>query len=222
MQKKKRIGVVLCGCGHRDGSEIHEATLTLLAIDLAGAEAFCFAPAGDTRFVRDHVTGEEMAERRGMIRESARISRGKIEELAKASAADLDGLIIPGGQGAALNLSSYLVDGVNCTVDPELSRLIAEMTKADKPIGAICIAPATLARALKDAGVSATLTAGTDDAVARDLEAMGHRHERCAPTECVIDRKHRVVTTPAYMNAESIEEVWKGVGKLVDAVIEMA
>ena len=222
MKKRKRIGVVLCGCGHRDGSEIHEATLTLLALDMAGAEAVCLSPAGNTRFVRDHLTGGELPERREMICESARIARGNIQDLANASASELDGLIIPGGQGAALNLSSYLADGVNCTVDPALARIVGEMTAAGKPIGAICIAPATLARALQEAGISATLTAGTDEAVARDLETMGHHHERCAPTECVIDRKHRIVTTPAYMNAGSIGEVWKGVSKLVDAVIEMA
>ncbi|MBN1283706.1 MAG: isoprenoid biosynthesis glyoxalase ElbB [Proteobacteria bacterium] len=219
---KKRIGVILCGCGHRDGSEVHEATLTLLAIDLAGAEALCFAPAGEARFVRDHLSGDELPERRSMIVESARIARGRIDPLAEARAADLDALIIPGGQGAALNLSSYLADGARCSVEPETARLIREMAAAGKPVGAICIAPATLARALEEAGISAVLTAGDDEDVARDVEAMGHRHERSLPTECVIDRKNRVVTTPAYMNARSIGEVWKGVGKLVDAVIEMA
>ncbi|HTY20012.1 MAG TPA: isoprenoid biosynthesis protein ElbB, partial [Geobacteraceae bacterium] len=36
---KKKIGVVLSGCGVYDGSEIHEAVFTLLAIDRNGAEA---------------------------------------------------------------------------------------------------------------------------------------------------------------------------------------
>ena len=33
-----RIGVVLSGCGVQDGSELHEAVLTLLALDKAGVE----------------------------------------------------------------------------------------------------------------------------------------------------------------------------------------
>ena len=34
----KKIGVVLAGCGYLDGAEIHEATLTLLALDRLGAD----------------------------------------------------------------------------------------------------------------------------------------------------------------------------------------
>jgi enhancing lycopene biosynthesis protein 2 len=218
----KRIGVLLCGCGHRDGSEIHEATLTLLAIDLAGAKAACMAPTGVQRVVRDHVTGAETHERRDMRVESARISRGNIANLANVTAEDLDALVIPGGQGAALNLSSFLVQGPACTVHPELERLVGEMLEKRKPIGAICIAPATLARILDRAGVSAVLTCGTDAEVSGALEAMGQEHETCAAADCVVDQEHRIVTTPAYMNAKSIGEAWQGIKKLVDAVIDMA
>ena len=37
MNKQKRFAVILAGCGVLDGAEIHEATLTLLAIAKAGA-----------------------------------------------------------------------------------------------------------------------------------------------------------------------------------------
>ena len=221
VNRKKKIGVLLCGCGHRDGSEIHEATLALLAIDRAGAEAICFAPAGNTRFVRDHLTGQDKDETRSMIVESARISRGKIRALASAKIDDLDALIIPGGQGAALNLSTFLIYGADCSVLPDVSRVIADMVRAGKPIGAICIAPATLARVLQKEGIASTITSGTDEDVARSYEAMGQRNERCAPVDCVIDRANKVVSTPAYMNAETIGEVWQGIEKLVNAVIEM-
>ena len=40
----KKIGVVLSGCGVYDGSEIHEAVITLLAIARSGAQAVCYAP----------------------------------------------------------------------------------------------------------------------------------------------------------------------------------
>lgn len=219
---RKRIGVILCGCGHRDGSEVHEATLTLLAINQAGAESVCFAPSGNTRFVRDHLTGESADETRSMIVESARIARGNIRDLTAASIDELDALIIPGGQGAALNLSTFLIDGTECTVLPDVSRIIVEMARAKKPIGGICIAPATIARTLSRAGISAKLTCGTDADVARSIEEMGHKHQNCEPTDCVVDWEKKIATTPAYMNATSIGDVWQGVSKLVKAVVEMA
>lgn len=218
---KRRIGVLLCGCGHRDGSEIHEATLTLLALQQAGAEPVCMAPHGMLALVRDHVTGSEVKEKRLMLQESARIARGKIRFAAQVKEEEIHGLIIPGGQGAALNLSTFLISGANCAVQPDVQRLVREMIKAYKPIGAICIAPATLARALQLEGVSATLTVGNDPVVSEAIESMGHLHQSCDARDCIVDTKHRIVTTPAYMNAESIGDVWEGIRKLVDAVLRM-
>lgn len=221
MPSKKRIGVLLCGSGHRDGSEIHEATLTLLAIDRAGGEAVCFAPRGPQRFVRNHLNGAEEGESRDMLVESARIARGSVRDVTEAKAPDLDALIIPGGAGAGTNLSNFLLAGTECQVCADVARLIKEMVGAKKPVGAICIAPATLARTLQDMGVRATITIGTDAEVAQKVEAMGHRHESCPPTACVVDREHRIVTTPAYMTARSIGEVAAGIEKLVGAIFEM-
>jgi enhancing lycopene biosynthesis protein 2 len=221
MENKKRIGVLLCGCGHRDGSEIHESTLALLAIDLAGAEAICMAPGGDTLMVRDHLNGAEVHEKRSMLLESARIARGNIRFASQLGAKDLDALIIPGGQGTALNLSTFLIDGAKCRVNADMQRLVGEMTRAKKPIGAICIAPATLARTLQIEGISARITCGTDEQISNSIEDMGHEHEQCAAIDCVIDSERKIVTTPAYMNAKSIGEVWQGIEKLVHAVIEM-
>lgn len=216
----KHIGVLLCGAG-RDGSEIHESTFVLLAINRRGAKSVCFAPSGPQTYVRNHLTDKNMDEKRDMLIESARIARGDIRDIKEINASDIDALIIPGGQGAATNLSSFIKDGISCTVHPEAMRIIAEMHKARKPIGAICIAPTTLAKALQNIGVSATLTEGDDSDVAKKIVAMGHRHERCAAADCVIDRENRIVTTPAYMNAKSIAEVWEGIDKLVAVVIEM-
>lgn len=216
----KRIGVLLCGAG-RDGSEIHESTFVLLSIKRRGALAVCFAPGGPQKYVRNHLTDKNTDEKRDMLVESARIARGDIRDIKEINASDIDALIIPGGQGAATNLSSFIEDGVSCTVHPEAERIIAEMHKAQKSIGAICMAPSTLAKALQNIGVSAILTAGDDSDVARKIVAMGHGHERCDATDCVIDRENRIVTTPAYMNAKSIAEVWEGIDKLTAAVIEM-
>ena len=217
----KRIGVLLCGCGHRDGSEIHEATLTLLAISKLGMEEVCIAPDGLQRIVMNHLNAEVRSEQRDIRIESARIARGKVRDAARTTAADIDALIIPGGQGAALNLSTVLVDGINCDVEKDTKRLILEMIQAKKPIGAICIAPATLARALDGSGIKPVLTIGNDSKVAAQLEQMGVKHESCAPTDCVIDRENKIVTTPAYMSARNITEVWSGIEKLVSAVAEM-
>lgn len=220
---KKKIGVLLSGCGHRDGAEIHESTLTLLAIDEAQAEALCFAPRGPQRFVRDHFTGEEVSENRDIFTESARIARGKIRDIAIVTASDFDALVIPGGQGAALNLSTFLVDGPEkCTVHPEVERLILDIIKSKKPVGAICIAPATLAKVLEKAGVRATLTLGDDPEMLARLEAMRQIPQACSPIECVIDKKNKIISTPAYISATSLTELKEGIGKLIAALVKMA
>ena len=77
----KKIGVLLCGCGVFDGSEIQEAVLTLLAIDEHNAEAVCFAPNINQHHVLNHTTGEEMNGTRNVLVESARIARGNIKSL---------------------------------------------------------------------------------------------------------------------------------------------
>ncbi|MFH1653912.1 MAG: isoprenoid biosynthesis glyoxalase ElbB [Pseudomonadota bacterium] len=217
----KRIGVVLCGCGHRDGSEVHEATLTLLAIDQSGARAVPISPDGDQRFVRNHMDGSDMKEKRDIMVESARISRGNIKSIKDITADDLDALIIPGGQGAALNLSSYIEDGVDCKVDADLERLVFEMWKNKKPIGAICIAPVTLAKILSKNKIFATITIGNDSKVAADLKNLGMKHRECPASDCVVDEEHKIVTTPAYMTAKGIAELWKGISKLVGEVIRL-
>lgn len=217
----KKIGVLLSGCGHRDGSEIHEATFALLAIDEAKCEAHCFSPQGPQATVRNHVTGEEVNEKRDMLVEAARIARGKIRDIIAVRASDIDALVIPGGTGAALNLSSYFAEGINCTVHAEAQRIIGEMLEAKKPIGGICIAPAMIAKVLQDKGINATLTLGSEGELLESLKGMGQTPKACAAIDCVIDAKHKIVSTPAYINAKSIGEVRMGISKLVDAIAAM-
>ncbi|MGH7152240.1 MAG: isoprenoid biosynthesis glyoxalase ElbB, partial [Planctomycetota bacterium] len=144
-----RIGVLLSGCGVLDGSEIHEAVLTLLSLDRAGAEALCMAPDVAQREVVNHLTGAPVAgENRNCLAEAARIARGNIRDLASVKAEELDGLILPGGYGAAKNLSDFAAAGEGARAHPEVARLVLEVAKAGKPIGAICIAPATVAAIL--------------------------------------------------------------------------
>jgi len=218
----KHVGVLLSGCGVMDGSEIHEAVLTLLAIDNAGAEAVCMAPNANQVDVVDHVTGQSVAgQRRNILEEAARIARGKIRDLATVKAANLNALVIPGGYGAAKNLCTYATDGVNCKVNPEVARLVREMRGAGKPIAAICIAPVALTKILgKD--VSPTVTIGNDPGTASDIRKLGGQHVNCNAKDCVVDKANKIVTTPAYMLAQSIGEAAAGIEKTIRALLEMA
>jgi len=218
----KKVAVALSGCGNRDGSEIHESVLTLLALDRAGAAYSCFAPDADQSQVIDYVTGKATSEKRNMLREAARIARGAIQPLDRLDMAAFDGLALPGGLGAASGLSNYATRGAQCEVRAEVRRAVADAVKAGKPIVAICIAPATLAKALADAGVRGVrMTIGTDRSTAADLESMGQKHVDCAPTDCVVDEGRKVATTPAYMSAKRISEVAAGIEKAVAAFAKM-
>ncbi|PXW43051.1 enhancing lycopene biosynthesis protein 2 [Erwinia sp. AG740] len=215
----KKVGVVLCGCGVYDGSEIHEVVLTLLAIDRAGAEAVCFAPDKEQLHVVNHLNGEVTGEKRNVLAESARIARGKIQPLSSADPQQLDALIVPGGFGAAKNLSDFATRGADCEIDKELKILTGEIHKKNKPIGFICIAPAMLPKLLD---TSVQLTIGNDMGTAQAIEAMGGIHVECPVDDIVVDVAHKVVTTPAYMLANSISEAASGIEKLVARVLELA
>jgi len=212
----KRIGVVLSGCGVRDGSEIHEAVLALLAIDQCGAEAVCMAP--DVEFPEtNHLTMQETGARRNVLVESARIARGNIRDIKDVRVADLDAIILPGGFGAAKNLCDFAMKGAAATVNGDVARLLREMAAARKPIGAICIAPVVLAAVLGKE-LAPTITIGDDTATAREIEKTGAVHQNCPVTSIVVDSQNMVVTTPAYMLANRISQVHEGIGKCVKDV----
>ena len=215
-----RVGVVLSGCGFLDGAEIHEATLTLLHLDAAGAAIRCMAPATAEFEVVDHCRREPAGERRGVLAEAGRIARGEIVPLAGVDAGSLDAAIFPGGFGAARNLCDWAVKGPECDVDADVRRLITALYAAGKPMGFICIAPVLAARVLGGHGV--TITIGNDRATAAGIEATGARHRDCPVDEAVVDAEHRIVSTPAYMLGPSISHIDKGIGRLVAEVLRLA
>ena len=215
------IGVLLSGSGVNDGSEIHESVIVMLALDRAGAEMLLMAPNIDQMHVINHYTGQEMDEFRNVLVESARIARGNIKDMAEVSGSDLDALIIPGGFGVAKNLSDYAMSGAECSINPDVYRLISEMILLKKPIGAICIAPTMMAKILAEQNQSATMTIGKDETTAKDIEAMGSKHKECPAEEIVIDEENNIVTTPAYMDAKNISEAADGIEKLVKQIILM-
>jgi len=212
-----KVGVVLAGSGVMDGSEIHEATLTLYFLDRAGAEIVCMAPDVEQRDVVNHLKGEPSDETRNVLVEAARIARGNIKDIKEIKASDLDALIFPGGYGAAKNLCDFAVKGADCTVNPEVERLIKEMHEAGKPMGFICIAPVIAAKVL-----GAEVTIGNDKDTAAAIEKMGGKHMVRNVDDIAFDEKNNVVSTPAYMLGPTISKVALGIEKLVNKVLELS
>lgn len=214
----KKVAVVLSGCGKMDGSEIHEAVLTLLALDKAGVTYQCFAPDILQHQVVNHATGATVNEQRNVLVESARIARCEIEDVAKADPKDFVAVVFPGGFGAALNLSDFAVKGAECRVEPNTLKFAKAMAKAGKVLGFICIAPTLIPRIFDE---PVDMTIGTDVQTAQAVETMGAHHVPCSVTECVVDKKHKVVSTPAYMLGQRISEVATGIEKVVQAVLSL-
>ncbi len=213
-----KVAVVLAGCGVFDGAEIHEAVMTLYAIDRMGGKYEVFAPNVKQHHVINHITGEPMNEARNVLTEAARIARGKIKALTEYRVADFDALIFPGGFGVAKNLCTYAVDGTDCHVDRVVEAAIRDTHRAGKPIGALCISPVLITRVLGDV----TVTIGDDTSTASDITAMGGRHEVKHHGEVSVDRKNRIVTAPAYMLNATITEIARGAEEVIKAIKEMA
>jgi enhancing lycopene biosynthesis protein 2 len=218
-----RIGLVLSGCGVFDGSEIHEAVSMLIALDRRGAKAVCMAPHIPQSAVVNHLTQkQEPEQRRYVLEEAARIARGKVQDLATVQAADIDGLVFPGGYGAVRNLCTFASEGTDCMVNKEVERLVRDVHAAGKPIGLACIAPVLAARILGPLGAKPRLTIGTDAETAAAIKTLGGEHEPTGEIGLSIDERNRLVSTPCYMNNVGPWTVYQGAEKLVDAVLKMA
>lgn len=217
---EKKIAVILSGCGHQDGAEITEAVATLVGLSENGASVTCFAPNVDLK-TQNHIERKLDGSTRNVLIEAARIVRGNIHDLKTLSSSDFDGLVIPGGYGAALNLCSWAHEGAKCKVLPEVEKAILSFYSESKPIGAICIAPALIARVLGSKGV--TVTIGEDRETAGEIQKTGAHHEICPVEDYVTDREHKVITTPAYMYADARpDQVFRGIQSLTKELVEMA
>ncbi|MGY3958529.1 isoprenoid biosynthesis glyoxalase ElbB [Aeromonas popoffii] len=218
----KNIAVILSGCGYLDGAEIRESVLTLLALDQEGVSYKIFALNQDQHHVVNHLTGEESeGNKRNILEEAARIARGKIEDIAKLNTNEFDALVIPGGFGVAKNMCSFAFSGSHASVNEQVLNQIKAFKGANKPIGAICIAPALLA--LSIGHDKPTLTIGTNSEIASEIEKTGAIHKNCITSECVVDMEHKIVTTPAYMTDDAkLSDTYLGISKLVKKVVELA
>lgn len=217
----KNVAVILSGCGFLDGAEIRESVLTLLALDTEGATVKVFALNKDQHHVINHLKGEEESGMsRNVLVESARIARGEIEDLKHLSAQDFDALVMPGGFGVAKNMCTFAFEGSAASTDDLVIEKVREFKSANKPIGAVCIAPALVALCLGDS--KPTLTIGSDEGTAAELEKLGATHENCATTACVVDSANKIVTTPAYMDGSAkLADVYQGISAMVKNLMKL-
>lgn len=216
MANSKKIAVVLSGCGVLDGSEIHEAVMTLYAITLSGSSYEIFAPDVNQHHVVNHLNGSEVDQTRNVLVESARIARGKIKPLGDFSSDVFDAIIFPGGFGVAKNLSSWAFDGAGCSVNADVANAVRSMHRLHKPIGALCIAPVVIARIL--GGV--TVTIGKDAATVKEIETLGARHQMALQTQVVVDEKNMIFSTPCYMLDATIVDIAEGAKAIVSEMLK--
>ncbi len=218
----KNVAVILSGCGYLDGAEIREAVLTLLYLDQQGASVQCFAPNINQMHVVNHLNSEEaVGESRNVLTESARIARGDVKNLATLDTNEFDALLIPGGFGVAKNLSDLAVKGTDATVNDDFKRVTKTFLDQQKPIGAICIAPAVLAAAVSG-NYAPTLTIGDDAGTAGAIEAFGGTHQNCETAAFIYDESLKIASCSAYMREDSLANVAKGIEQVVSKVITAA
>lgn len=203
MSNSKRFAVVLAGCGVYDGAEIHEATMTLYAIALEGASYEIFAPNIPQHHVVNHITGEEMNEKRNVLIEAARLARGNIKPLSEYNPNNFDALIFPGGFGVAKNLCTYAFEGTDCSVNQDVKNAIINTHASKKPIGALCISPVLIAKVLG----KGSLTIGTDNATAQAIEQLGASHQNTEHGQVAVDNENLLFTTPCYMLNATIVDI---------------
>jgi enhancing lycopene biosynthesis protein 2 len=213
------VCVLISGCGFLDGAEIHESVLSLLYLSQANATYQVAAPHKPQMHVVNHHTGEVSEGEQRMVHiEAARIARGPVLDISEIDVSSFDALMLPGGFGAAKNLCDFAINGAGGTIDPTVAQLISDFHQAQKPIGAVCIAPAVLALALK----KGTITIGNDSGTAEQLTKLGATHKDRTVTEFVVDREHKIATAPAYMFGEaSISEVAQGIEKTISAMLSL-
>jgi enhancing lycopene biosynthesis protein 2 len=225
MSTQPRIAVVLSGCGVFDGAEIHESVLTLLALSKQGAAVQCLAPNVEQFRVMNHLTQQQSEETRNVLVEAARIARGDIKDVREAQVDDFDAAILPGGYGAALNLSNYGVAGADMEIEATTLDFLKAMVRAKKPLGALCIAPPILAKVLAQVGVdkAPSLTVGAADGPdGGNLTALGAKPVECTIGDVVVDEANRIVTNPAYMVETNLTQLSEGIERAVVALLRMA
>jgi enhancing lycopene biosynthesis protein 2 len=221
-----KVAVLLHGCGVYDGTEIHEAVFSLLALAEAGMEYHCVAPNVNQHHVVNHLDGSEMAEHRNVLIESARIARGEVSDLAEVNLQDYDALFMPGGFGTAKNLTKWALEGPEGEILPAVKKAILQMVEAGKPIAALCMSPTTVAKALEGSPHHALLSVGSTveaspydiASISGGMESIGHEAQSKTVEEISIDPKLKIICAPCYMMEANILEVRANIKQAVEAL----
>lgn len=224
----KKVALILSGCGVYDGSETTEVVSALIHLSRAGVEVSAFAPNKEQMHVVNHLTGEEeKSEKRNVLVEAARIARGNIKPLDECNADDFDALVIPGGFGAAKNLSDFASKGAEMSVDPTLEKIMVKFQTNGKPIGVCCIAPTIAAKVFGKKGCK--LTVGSEDesekypfaGAAGAIKSLGAHHQKCEPHEACIDKDNKIVSSSAYMYQGQPHEIDDSVRAMIEGVLSL-
>lgn len=224
----KNILVILSGSGVYDGSEIHEAVFSLLAIDRRRGKITCVAPNKNQHHVINHISGEPMNETRNVMIEAARIARGEISDFSSVNMKDYDALVIPGGFGAAKNLNQWAINGPEGEIDSEVKKVILSAVKQGKPIAAMCMGPTVVAKALEGSSIHATLTVGSDEAdspydikgISDGMKSIGAHPVMKTVHQIAVDSENKIITAPCYMMNASITEIHENIEDLIDKLFE--
>jgi len=199
-----RIGLLVAGCGFYDGTEAAEAVLAALSLERAGARPVPIAPDALQLHTVDHLTGSESDEpARGILRESARIVRGRIRSLEEVVPAELMGLIIPGGHGAVKNLMTGFASlSEPRRVIPAVGAVLEHLSERKAPIGSISLGRTVVQTFLG--------------------EPLSGDDMRLAASEIEVDESRRHVFTPGFLTGASLVEVAGGIDRMVQTVLKMA
>lgn len=219
-----KVAVLLSGCGVYDGAEIHESVLTLLALKQKNLEIICVAPDQKQHHVINHSNGEELKEERNVFTESSRIARGEIIKLGDLDYKEINSLVMPGGFGAAKNLSSWAFKSADCDILPEVKNLIIHCIENKKPIVSLCISPVLIAKSLEGTKYQPQLTLGSTQKKSpyeikemhQGLESLGVSTKECSADEISIDEELKIITAPCYMMEIGIDQLHNNIQSAIE------
>jgi enhancing lycopene biosynthesis protein 2 len=216
------IALILSGCGTYDGSDIWEVVLISYHLEKKGQKPIFFAPNVEQREVIGHLNRVSLPDKRNVLSESARIALDQIKELKDLYGKDVDALILPGGGGAIKNLADFLGEDKFINVHADVKRILREVYRRNKPIGACGFASLIVASALRDIlETPLTLTVGKDPELIKQIEQLGAIHVISRGSEAVVDSEHKVVSTPLSLLELEIMGIAQGTENLVSGVIDL-
>ena len=224
-----KTAVLLSGCGVYDGAEIQESVFALLALSQKNLDYICTAPNINQYHVINHLNGDEINEKRNVLVESSRIARGNIISICKLDKNDISSLLIPGGFGAAKNLSDWAFTGPNGYVIKEVKDLILHCIENKKPIVSLCISPTLIAKSLEKTTYNPILTLGSVNGTSEyniseingAISSIGSEVNNKTIKEICVDEDLKIISAPCYMMNAKVDEVYNNIKMAVDKLSEM-